>query len=62
MNTLNILKDLNKYKRDKEYLKSFYIEERLNKSLETYYKELIRQSEHLRSKNELRVIRRMNKL
>lgn len=37
----SILKELNSHHRDKSYLIENYIEERLNKSIEVYYKSLI---------------------
>lgn len=38
---LNILKDLNEHKRNKETLLENYVQERLNQSLSNYYKDLM---------------------
>lgn len=42
-----MLKDLNKHKRPKEKLLSYFIEYRLNKSIQTYYKQLSNSVDHL---------------
>lgn len=41
-NLFQILKELNKYKRDKEYLELYYVQNRLDKTLERYYQQLIK--------------------
>lgn len=62
-NILNsMLKDLSKYKRDKKDLLEMYINDRLSKSLETYYSELSNSLAYLVKKNELRVLKNMDKL
>ena len=58
----NMLKDLSKYKRDKKDLLEMYINDRLSKSLETYYSELSNSLTYLVKKNELRVLKNMDKL
>lgn len=58
----NMLKDLSKYKRDKKDLLEMYINDRLSKSLETYYSELSNSLAYLVKKNELRVLKNMDKL
>ena len=58
----NMLKDISKYKRNKDNLLEYYIQERLNKSLETYYNQLSHSLEYLISKNGLRVLKDSNKL
>lgn len=58
----NMLKDLSKYKRDKKDLLEMYINDRLSKSLETYYSELSNSLAYLVKKNELRVLKNMAKL
>ena len=58
----NMLKDLSKYKRNKKDLLEMYINDRLSKSLETYYAELSNSLACLVKKNELRVLKNMTKL
>ena len=58
----NMLKDLSKYKRNKKDLLEMYINDRLSKSLETYYSELSNSLAYLVKKNELRVLKNMTKL
>ena len=57
-----MLNDLSKYKRDKNSLMQMYIENRLNKSLETYYSQLNSSLESLLDSDELKVLRRSNKI
>lgn len=57
-----MLNDLSKYKRDKNSLMQMYIENRLNKSLETYYSQLNSSLESLLGSDELKVLRRSNKI
>lgn len=57
-----MLNDLSKYKRDKNLLMQIYIENRLNKSLETYYSQLNSSLESLLDSDELKVLRRSNKI
>ena len=62
-NILNsMLKDLSKYRRNKKDLLEMYINDRLSKSLETYYSELSNSLAYLVKKNELRVLKNMTKL
>ena len=58
---INILNDLDNYKRDKKVLLKNYINERLNKSFQTYYSELTKSVNYLKTKNEIRVYRNINK-
>lgn len=58
----NMLKDLSKYRRNKKDLLEMYINDRLSKSLETYYSELSNSLAYLVKKNELRVLKNMTKL
>lgn len=58
----NMLKDLSKYRRNKKDLLEMYINDRLSKSLETYYSELSSSLAYLVKKNELRVLKNMTKL
>ena len=58
----NMLKDLSRYRRNKKDLLEMYINDRLSKSLETYYSELSNSLAYLVKKNELRVLKNMAKL
>lgn len=58
-----MIRDLQKYKgHTKEELLLQNVSERLNKSLESYNKELEQSIKYLAKKNELRMIRKINKL
>lgn len=52
MDLEGMLKDLGLYHRNKNDLKILYINERLNKSLETYYKELSSSLDYLSNRNQ----------
>ena len=56
-----MLDELSKHKRDKRYLTQIFIQDRLNKSIETYYEDLTRSYNSLKHKNELHVLRKLNK-
>jgi len=56
----SILEDLNKHHRKKSDLLSYYINKRLDKSLETYYKELSYSVNYLKSKNNIKVMGEIN--
>lgn len=56
-----MLEELNEHKRDKRYLTQIFIQDRLNKSIETYYDDLTRSYNSLKQKNELHVLRKLNK-
>ena len=58
-NLNNILMDLQHYKRDRNHLMEFYIADRLNKSLETYYKELTDSMRYLAKRAELNVLKKL---
>ena len=49
-NLFQILNTLNKYKRDKEYLELYYVQNRLDKTLERYYQQLIKSVDTLYDK------------
>ena len=53
-NLFQILKELNKYKRDKEYLELYYVQNRLDKTLERYYQQLIKTVDTLYDKVKIR--------
>lgn len=58
----SILEDLNKYKHtDRDALFISYINERLNKSFQTYYDELTKSINYLSRKNEIRVAKQLNR-
>lgn len=57
----SMLEDLSKYHRDKKVLLTYYINQRLNKSLETYYKDLSNSFEYLTNKNDFKVLKNINK-
>lgn len=58
----NMLKDISKHKRNRDNLLEYYIQERLNKSLETYYIQLSHSLEYLINKDSFRVLKNSNKL
>ena len=63
IDTLNsMLNTLSKYKRNKYDLIELYINERLEKSLKTYYLELYNSLDYLLSKNDLRVLKNVDKV
>lgn len=57
-----MLQELQEYKRDKSVLMPKYVEERLNKSFQTYDKELQQSIQFLTRKHEKSIIKRMKKL
>ncbi len=59
MNLDNVLDELQKYKRDKKTLLSVYIQDRLNKSLLTYYKQLTSSIRYYDRKDELRILKKL---
>ena len=59
MNLDNVLYELQKYKRDKKTLLSVYIQDRLNKSLLTYYKQLTSSIRYYDRKDELRILKKL---
>lgn len=57
-----MLKDLGEHKRSKETLLKVFIENRLNKCLETYYDDITSSYESLKQKNEIHILRKLNKV
>lgn len=55
----NIKKELGKRHRDKKYLEKYYIQERLNRSLDSYYKELEKSIEYLENRVPENVVKKM---
>lgn len=60
-NLLEIIGDLQNYKRDKKTLLSSYINIRLNDSLKMYYKEMTNSFNYLKYRNEVTVSKSINK-
>lgn len=58
-NLYNILNELSHYKRQKNELISKYIEQRLNTSISTYYKEITYSLNYFRDKNVDRIIKHL---
>lgn len=61
MNLKQVLNDLSKYNRSKDYLLSLYVNDRLNKSLQTYYKKIEECYNSLKYKNNIKIIKYLNK-
>lgn len=57
-----MIRELNEYKRDREAILKDAITERLNESLKNYYDSVMRAYEKLEYKNEIRVLRKLNKM
>lgn len=57
----SIEKDLKEHNKDRNTMMSLCVEERLNKSLSTYYKELSNSINYLEYKDSLRVMKKINK-
>lgn len=58
-NLNDILKELNRYKRDKEKLKYQYIQSRLDETLERYYENMTKTFLDLSEKDEREVLKRI---
>ncbi len=52
---LEVLNELNSYKRDKSYLLMKYVEDRLNSSLLVYYKEILNSFNYLKTKDDMKI-------
>ena len=58
----HILEDLSKHKNtDRNSLLLYYINERLNKSFQTYYEELSKNVTYLGTKNEISLAKHLNR-
>ena len=55
-----MLNDLQAYKRGKDDLMLFYINERLNKSLQSYTEDLCTSETYLNNRKELNLLRKIN--
>lgn len=58
-NLNDILKELNRHKRDKEKLKYQYIQSRLDETLERYYENMTKTFLDLSEKDEMEVLKRI---
>lgn len=58
----NILNELSKYGQDRNKLKALYIQDRLEKSLLLYEKELKESCIYLAARDQLKVMRKFNRL
>ena len=58
----HMINDLQSYKRNKEDLLLHYVNERLDTSLTNYYKELDNSLEYLSRRNELKLLKKLNRL
>lgn len=58
-NLINIKNELRKYHRDRKQLERYYVNERLSKSLESYYDELRYSVSYLNNRKPDSVFRRM---
>lgn len=60
-NLLEILNELRNHHREKSSIMEQCVNERLKKSLVTYYKEVTQSMEFLSKKDELRIMKKMNR-
>jgi len=60
-NLKEIMNNLKNYKRDKNHLLEQYIEDRLNLSVQTYYKELNQSYIYLNNRKEINVLKKITK-
>ena len=61
-NILNIQKELLNYHRDRDKLFYFYVNDRLNKSIKTYYKELSNSVSYLENRKKInKILKNINK-
>ena len=58
---LLIRNDLNKHHRDKSKLLEYYINTRLNKSIDAYYSDIMDNYNYLNNRNEFNMIKRMSR-
>lgn len=57
-----IINELSNYKRDKDYLRSYYVKIRLDQNLIQYYKKLQQSIEFLQQRDNKKVLRRLNRV
>lgn len=58
---LLIRNDLNKHHRDKSKLLEYYINTRLNKTIDAYYSDIMDNYNYLNNRNEFNMIKRMSR-
>ncbi len=58
---LSIRNDLNKYHRDKSKLLEYYINTRLNKTIDAYYSDIMDSYNYLNNRDEFNMIKRMSR-
>ena len=58
---LLIRNDLNKHHRDKSKLLEYYINTRLNKTIDAYYSDIMDSYNYLNNRNEFNMIKRMSR-
>lgn len=58
---LNMLKDIERHKRDKNKLIEYYIQKRLNTSTQNYYKDLLKAYQLISHKDSTKIIKIINK-
>lgn len=54
-----LLEELQFYRRDKNQLVVYYIEQRLNKSFDIYHKELLKSFNYITKNNDLKILKSM---
>lgn len=57
----NLIQELQMYKRPKNQLEQYYIQSRLNKSLEVYLDDMQKSIDLMSTKDGIKVIKRINK-
>ncbi len=57
----NLIQELQMYKRPKNQLEQYYIQSRLNKSLEVYLDDIQKSIDLMSTKDGIKVIKRINK-
>ena len=58
---IEMLAELSRYKRNRDDLTLFYVNERLNKSLDSYTQDLSATENYLNNRKELNLLRKINK-
>ncbi len=58
---LSIRSDLNKYHRDKSKLLEYYINTRLNKTIDAYYSDIMDSYNYLNNRDEFNMIKRISR-
>lgn len=58
---LNMLRDIKKHERDKDNLLAYYVQKRLNLSLDSYYSDLVNDYDMLTHRDSLRVLKEISR-